>query len=73
MTDTRDLVLGTHNRKKGLELQRLLAPFGFRLMTLSDFPQALQVAEDGQTFAENAQSQGLPAGSALKPMGIGRG
>jgi XTP/dITP diphosphohydrolase len=54
MKDQRELVLGTHNRKKGLELQALLTPYGFRLRTLADFPDALDVVEDGQTFADNA-------------------
>jgi XTP/dITP diphosphohydrolase len=49
-----DLVIGTHNRKKGLELAELLAPRGFRVSTLADFPNAIEVSEDGDTFAANA-------------------
>lgn len=49
------IVLGTHNRKKGRELQVLLLPFGFRVQTLADYPDALQVAETGKTFADNAR------------------
>lgn len=52
--EQRWLVLGTHNRKKGLELARLFAPHGLAVRTLADFPQALEVVEDGHTFAENA-------------------
>ncbi|HZZ26814.1 MAG TPA: non-canonical purine NTP pyrophosphatase [Pirellulales bacterium] len=48
------LVLGTHNRKKGLELAELLEPWGFQLQTLADFPNAIEVVEDGETFAANA-------------------
>ena len=48
------LVLGTHNRKKCLELAELLAPLGWPLATLADFPQAITVAETGDTFAANA-------------------
>jgi XTP/dITP diphosphohydrolase len=48
------LVLGTHNRKKGRELAELLAPHGFRLLTLADFPDAIEVVEDGESFAANA-------------------
>jgi XTP/dITP diphosphohydrolase len=48
------LVLGTHNRKKGVELAELLAPHGIELRTLAEFPQAIQVVEDGDTFASNA-------------------
>jgi XTP/dITP diphosphohydrolase len=49
-----DLVIGTHNGKKGLELAELLAPRGFRVSTLADFPIVIEVVEDGDTFAANA-------------------
>ena len=48
------LILGTHNRKKGEELAGLLAEAGLELRTLADFPQAIDVVEDGKTFSENA-------------------
>jgi len=48
------LVLGTANRKKGLELAELLSPVGIPLRTLADFPQAISVSEEGETFAANA-------------------
>jgi XTP/dITP diphosphohydrolase len=48
------LVLGTANRKKGLELAALLAPAGLELRTLADFPGAASVVEDGESFAANA-------------------
>jgi XTP/dITP diphosphohydrolase len=48
------LVLGTGNRKKAEELAELFEPIGFRLKTLADFPEAISVAETGQTFAANA-------------------
>ncbi len=48
------IVLGTGNRKKGLEMAELLAPLGIDLRTLSDFDNAIEVVEDGQTFADNA-------------------
>jgi XTP/dITP diphosphohydrolase len=49
------LVLGTHNRKKLRELEALLGPVGVALATLDDFPQAIEVAETGETFADNAR------------------
>ena len=48
------LVIGTHNRKKGIELAELLAPLGFSVVTLADLPNAIEVVEDGDTFAANA-------------------
>ena len=49
------LVLGTRNRKKGLELVDLLKPWGFECKSLADFPTAIDVEESGSTFAENAR------------------
>jgi XTP/dITP diphosphohydrolase len=48
------LVIGTHNRKKGTELAELLVPWGFSILTLDDFPNALDVVEDGDSFSANA-------------------
>ncbi|MGD9636261.1 MAG: non-canonical purine NTP pyrophosphatase [Pirellulales bacterium] len=49
-----ELVIGTHNGKKGLELAELLAPWGFHVVTLDDVPNAIEVVEDGDSFAANA-------------------
>jgi XTP/dITP diphosphohydrolase len=49
------LVLGTANVKKGQELARLLAPAGVEMRTLADYPIAIEVVEDGETFAANAR------------------
>ncbi|MHB8899599.1 MAG: non-canonical purine NTP pyrophosphatase [Thermoguttaceae bacterium] len=48
------LVLGTGNRKKGLELAELFEPLGLTLKTLADFDNPLDVVENGRTFADNA-------------------
>ena len=48
------LVLGSANRKKAIELAKLFAPVGIHLQTLADYREALDVVEDGSTFAENA-------------------
>lgn len=54
MTTSRQMVLGTYNEKKRGELQRLLAPLAIELQTLQEFPSAIEVVEDGHSFAENA-------------------
>jgi len=51
------LVLGTRNRKKGIELAELFAPLGIELLTLADLPEAIEVEETGETFAENAAAK----------------
>ena len=48
------LLLGTGNRKKGIEMSVLLAPLGITLETLADLPDAIEVEETGTTFLENA-------------------
>ncbi len=48
------IVLGTRNRKKGLELAELLAPWGFEIVTLADLPESIEIEETGDTFAANA-------------------
>ena len=54
MSPARWLVLGTRNDKKRVELESLLAPLGLTLRTLADYPEAIDVVEDGDTFAANA-------------------
>jgi XTP/dITP diphosphohydrolase len=47
-------VVGTRNRKKGAELAELLAPWNFEVLTLDAFPNAIDVVENGDSFAANA-------------------
>jgi XTP/dITP diphosphohydrolase len=54
MPNLPQLVIGTANRKKGLELEELFANVGVKLLTLADFPGTPSVPEDGETFAANA-------------------
>jgi XTP/dITP diphosphohydrolase len=54
MPESPPLVIGTANRKKGVELAELLAPLGLAVRTLADFPEAIEVDESGGTFAANA-------------------
>lgn len=57
------LVLGTRNRKKGMELAELFEPLGLTVRTLADVDNPIEVREDGETFAANA---------ALKAIGQAR-
>jgi XTP/dITP diphosphohydrolase len=51
------LVIGSRNRKKAAEIIELLAPRGIQAVTLDDLPAAIDVAEEGDTFAANAASK----------------
>jgi XTP/dITP diphosphohydrolase len=53
MSKTPRLVIGTANRKKGVELAELFANVGVALLTLADFPAIPPIPEDGETFAAN--------------------
>jgi len=48
------LVIGTTNLAKGRELAELLQPYGFRVATLQDISDPIEVVEDGESFAANA-------------------
>ncbi|MCA9148794.1 MAG: non-canonical purine NTP pyrophosphatase [Planctomycetales bacterium] len=49
------VVLGTHNVKKARELHALLEPHRIEVRTLADYPHAIEVVEDGNSFADNAR------------------
>jgi len=49
-----ELVVGTNNAKKLIELRLLLPENSIRLLTLADLPGSMDVEETGETFAENA-------------------
>ena len=65
------LVLGTHNRKKGLELAELVAPLGIEVRTLADYPDAFTVVEDGDSFAANAQKKAAQQAVHLRAWVLG--
>ena len=64
-TDRIPLVLGTRNRKKGIELAQLIAPpwepnprlARLNILTLDAFFDVPDVVEDGETFAANARKK----------------
>ncbi len=55
MNMAQTLVLGTHNRKKGLELAALVARAGLEAVTLAELADPVEVEETGSTFTENAR------------------
>ena len=60
------IVIGTHNKKKGAELAEMLAPFDFLVATLDEFPTAIEVVEDGDSFAANARLKATQQAKHLK-------
>jgi XTP/dITP diphosphohydrolase len=49
-----ELVLATRNIHKGVEVAALLSDLGIKIRTLTDFPNAPEVIEDGPTCEANA-------------------
>ena len=49
-----------------MELTELLAPLGFSVLTLDDVPGAIEVVEDGDTFAANAALKATQQAKHLK-------
>jgi XTP/dITP diphosphohydrolase len=62
-----NILLGTTNRKKILELRPALEPLGFALVDLSEMNDPIEVDETGTTFLENAR---LKAVAYAKQFGI---
>lgn len=58
-----DIVIATHNSKKRLELQRMLAPLGYDVLDIS----LSDVEETGHTFEQNAK---LKAASGCRESGL---
>jgi XTP/dITP diphosphohydrolase len=48
------LVLATHNNHKAIELQTFLCDLSFEVLTLNNFPEDIELREDGYTFQDNA-------------------
>jgi len=65
---TATLVIGTHNRKKGLEIAQILDASGLRLLTLDEFPDAPEPVEDAGTLEGNAIKKATELADALGRM-----
>jgi len=50
----KEIVIATRNQGKLREIGAILAPLSLRILSLKDFPEIPDVAEDGTTFSENA-------------------
>ena len=65
------IVFGTNNRKKGIELAELLAPYNIEVRTLADFDKQLDVVEDGATFLDNARKKAVEQAKFLNAWVLG--
>jgi XTP/dITP diphosphohydrolase len=65
------IVLASRNRKKTQEVSEILAPLGFTVISVTQFPLVPEVDEDGSTFAENAAKKAREVALHLKQWVIG--
>ncbi|HMK61839.1 MAG TPA: XTP/dITP diphosphatase [Dissulfurispiraceae bacterium] len=54
-----EIVLATRNKKKVIEIQRILDGLDIRFLTLDDFPECPEVLEDALTFEGNALKKAI--------------
>jgi XTP/dITP diphosphohydrolase len=65
------LVLATRNADKLREIGEILADLRIRLLSLADFPGLPEVAEDGETFEENALKKAYSCWKETGEMSLG--
>jgi XTP/dITP diphosphohydrolase len=68
---SRQIVLASRNRKKTREVAEILAPFGFEVVPVTEFPDVPEVVEDGDTFAANAAKKASEVAVAIGRWAIG--
>ena len=67
----RTIILASRNRKKTQEVTEILAPAGFLVVPVTEFPNVPEVEEDGATFAENAAKKATEVARATGQWVIG--
>lgn len=65
------IVLASRNLKKTQEVSEILAPLGFTIIPVTQFPDVPEVDEDGSTFAENAAKKAREVALCLNQWVIG--
>ena len=65
------IVLASRNRKKAVEIADLLAPHGFDVVPVTEFPDVPEVVEDGDSFAANAAKKASEVALAIGQWVIG--
>ncbi len=60
------LLIATNNNGKVIELQDLLKDIGIQLLTPADIHLSLEVAEDGNTYAENSSKKAIAFAQASR-------
>ncbi|WP_347491177.1 XTP/dITP diphosphatase [Desulfoscipio sp. XC116] len=64
------IILATRNEGKVRELQQLLAETGFKVISMSSYPNAPDVVEDGRTFEDNAIKKAREVAAAANKIAL---
>ncbi|QDT39093.1 RdgB/HAM1 family non-canonical purine NTP pyrophosphatase [Stratiformator vulcanicus] len=65
------IIIASRNRGKIVEIEDLLAPYGFEIQCVADFPDVPEAVEDGETFDENAAKKATEVANHLGCWAIG--
>lgn len=66
-----ELLVATKNAKKLSEIRELLRGLPVKLTSLSDYPRAPRIVENGRTFAENAKKKALKTAAFSGKLTVG--
>ncbi|MCH9653487.1 MAG: RdgB/HAM1 family non-canonical purine NTP pyrophosphatase [Planctomycetes bacterium] len=65
------IVLASRNQKKAGEISELLSPYHISVQSVTEFADAEEVVEDGNTFGENAAKKAVETALAISQWTIG--
>jgi XTP/dITP diphosphohydrolase len=71
MKTMHSLLIATNNKGKVVEIKALLDSLGLTLLTPAELGLALEIPEDGQTYAENASKKALAFSQASGMIALG--
>jgi XTP/dITP diphosphohydrolase len=66
-----EIWVASSNAKKKVELLRLLEPLGIRVRSMSEAPEPIEIIEDRDSFAGNAEKKAVTLAKAVRGCAIG--
>lgn len=66
----KEVLIATKNHGKAKEFEALFSPLGYKVKTLLDYPESIDVEETGATFDENAKLKAETIAKTFKVMTI---
>jgi len=66
-----ELIIATKNKKKLQEIEEILKDLNLKITSLSDYPRAPRIIENGRTFRKNAAKKALKIARFSKKLTLG--